>query len=219
MRKYILILVACALAATSCNLDDQFSATNVTDLVTVYSNTMLINDYNTSYTITTDETDHLWQKGDRLMILFDIHNRDYEITLKDYAKCVICVPENISGEEPVLGTDPVLIDACTISGGYVNCEITYYFKKGSNAAHLIDMVYMDDGTNLHLYISHNGNEENPSKMNKNDLDTVTVPYSFQIAGLVPSGESRRLSLTMNILNENNEVGAKTYSLLSEPVRF
>ena len=218
MRKIILTLMACALAATSCNLDDQFSATNVSDLVT-NRNSRFFSDYGQEYTVVTDNTDHLWKDGERLLIYFDIVNRDYDIVLKDYSKCTISKPTPLSGEEPDLGEDPLTIDGSTLSGGYANFQFSYYREKGSDLLQDITMEYTDDSETIHLYLILHGNGKNPATTSKDNLETVTVTYCFPLVGLAPSGESRKLTLTFKTLNENNEIVAKTHNLYSDAIRF
>ncbi len=219
-KKHFLPLVACILAASSCNLDDQFSVSNMNDLVTVYSQTLLINDYNTSYTITEDQSDHQWAVGDRLVILFDILNRDYDISLRDYVKCIVSTPTPVpEDQEPSLGEDPVMVNTCTISGGYVNMELVYYVKTGSSFPHRIAMEYQDDGYALNLFLIHEGNGENPATTDKGSLTTVVAPYSFSLDGLAPSGESRKLNLTLNTLSDSNGIEQKSYSLYEGSISF
>ena len=45
MRKYILTLIACALTAVSCGINDEYYVTNVNDLVTARDNTTLMSDF------------------------------------------------------------------------------------------------------------------------------------------------------------------------------
>ena len=142
MRKYILTLIACALAAVSCEINDEYYALNVNDLVTARDNTTMISDYGMLYTIKSDNSDHKWTVGERYLINFDIENSNYEITLKGYTKCIISTPTEM-GETPSPGEDPVTIKGSTISGGYVNLHMDYTRKKESDYAHKIFMEYKD----------------------------------------------------------------------------
>lgn len=218
MRKYILTLIACALAAVSCELKDEYYVTNVNDLVTAKENTMM-SDFGVLYTIKNDLTDRKWTVGERYMINFDIENADYEISLRQYTKCIIASPTEM-GEEPSPGEDPVTVNGSTISGGYVNLQLKYYKKKESTYPHNIFMEYKDNtasGT-LELTLIHDGNGENPVQMDSDDLEEVTSIYSFSIVGLVPKGQSRLLQMTLYEI-EGSEIKKNTHLLYNDRITF
>ena len=219
MKKYIITLIACALAAVSCEIKDEYYVSNVNDLVTVKDKTSMISDYGVQYTITKDNTDQKWSVGVRYMINFDIENTDYEITLHDYTPCVISTPTEM-GETPSAGEDPVTVMGSTISGGYVNLNFKYYQAKGSDFLHRVFMEYKDDPTagTLDLYLIHDGNGENPSKIAADDLETVECIYSFPIWDIVPKGQSRMVNLTLYELN-GIIVEKNTHRLYNETITF
>lgn len=222
MKKYIPGLLAFALAVTACNLDEEFSATNITDLVTVESNTSLVNDYGTVYHITADMSDHDWAIGDRLYALFDLLNSNYDITLKSYSKCIVIKPVPYpEGDFPVPMADPVIIDGNSISAGYVNLQLTYYKQKNSNFAHRILMYYKDkpDSQQMELYLVHQGNGENPANLEDDELETVTALFSFPLAGLAPGGSRRTVYLTYNELYNNSQVVSRSAKLYDQDIYF
>ena len=223
MRKYIFALICCVLAVSACEMKDEFRASNVTDLVTAVSDNTLINDYGVSYTITGDETDRLWKKQDRLLVVFDVLNRDYDITLKQYVKSIVQNPSPAS-EESAGGKDPVEIEASVISGGYVNAQIAYYRSKSSDFLHTISMEYEDQPkeNRFNLYLYHNGNGENPAQRDKDGLEKVTSLYSFRLSGLLPAGESRMLYITiyeLTTVSGKQEVSTRTYQLYNQFITF
>ena len=219
MRKYILALIACALTAVSCGINDEYYVTNVNDLVTARDNTTLMSDFGVLYTIKNDITDRKWSTGERYLINFDIENADYEITLKKYTKCIISQPTEM-GETPSPGEDPITVNGSTISGGYVNLNMDYYRKKESNYAHRIFMEYKDDPVsgNLELMLIHDGNGENPVQMNNDDLEKINCIYSFPIAGLAPKGHNRLVRLTLYEIVGPNVV-KNTHQLYNEYITF
>lgn len=221
MKNHILPLLLCfALATTACEFRDDFQATNVNDLVTVSANKILVNDYGQAYTIVQDETDHLWSSGDRLLIRFDVLNRNYDITLKQYQTCLVkeITPQD---EEQGEGEDPVSIAGSALSGGFVNLQISYYAQKGSNYAHNIYMEYKDnpDNNSLELFLLHDGNNENPSTMADDELEVYTKVYCFLLRGLLPEGTRRSINITMYELNALNDVVKNTYPLYEQEVIF
>ena len=219
MKKYILPLIVCALAAVSCELKDEYYVTNVSDLVTARDKTSLISDFGVLYTIKNDLTDGKWAGGERYMINFDIENADYEISLKQYTKCIISTPAQMD-DDPSPGEDPVIVNGSTISGGYVNLHLDYYKKKESTYPHKIFMEYMDNPSTgiLDLTLIHDGNGENPVQMNADDLDKITSVYSFSLVGLVPKGESRLLKLTLHEI-DGSSVKKNTHQLYNEYITF
>jgi len=221
MRKYILPLLVCALAASACGLKDDFTAQNLTDLVTVQDNHVLMNDYGVPYYVTSDLTDGKYVVNDRLLILFDVTNRNYDITLKTYLKSTILKPVPVENDEPSDFKDPVIIQASSISGGYVNLQFSYYRKKDSSYEHRIFMEYKDDTRSnfLNLFLLHDGNGENPTNFSTDQLEEVYVLYSFPIYDLIPSGESRMIDLTLYELLNDNSVSKTTHRLYDQTVNF
>lgn len=219
MKKYILPLIVCALAAVSCEFSDEYYVSNVNDLVTARDNSSFMSDYGVLYTVKNDLTDRKWTVGERYMINFDIENANYEISLKQYTRCIISTPSAVD-DTPSPGEDPVIVTGSNLSGGYVNLNLSYYVKKESTYPHRIFMEYQDNPNsgNLELILIHDGNGENPSQMGKDDLDTVNGIYSFVLTGLIPKGESRLLQLTVNEMN-GTSITKKTYQLYNEYITF
>ena len=219
MRKYILTLIACALAAVSCEIKDEFYVSNVNDLVTARDNSTMLSDYGVLYTVKNDLTDKKWTAGERYLINIDIENANYEISLKQYTKCVISAPTEM-GETPSPGEDPITVNGSTISGGYVNLHMDYTRKKESTYTHRIFMEYKDDPASdvLELVLIHDGNGENSIQMDKDDLETVTCVYCFPLAGLVPKGENRLIKLTLYEIVGPNVV-RNTHQLYNEYITF
>lgn len=221
MRNTILALLCCSFLLGACNVADDFKASNITDMVTVVDQVTLMNDYGAVYTITENMIKGSLNKGDRLLIYFDVLNSNYDIVLKSYTVSVIVVPQPAS-EEPAPDMDPVTITGSSISGGYVNVQFTYYRNKRADTQHTFTVEYKEENNQLHLTLIHDGNGENPSLMDARDLEEVSALYSFKMFGLVPSGESRYIFLTLDELKEEGGqqvVRKHTYQLYDQPLSF
>ncbi|MBR1569897.1 MAG: hypothetical protein IJ651_04120 [Bacteroidales bacterium] len=205
MKKYILPLLACLLAASACELKDEYYVKNIQDIVTAVSKTELQNDYGTVYTVTVDNTDGAWKKDVRYLISFDITNRQYDIDLNAYKECNLVTPSPLAGELP-LG-DPVAIESQTISGGYFNVFFSYYKKKDSSYPHRFSMHFVDDSEKgiLELYLTHDGNGENPAFLDKEELELTSDLYCFHLAGLLPEGTYRTLWLYIDEVDQEEGV--------------
>ena len=224
MKKTVLALMAAAALASSCAFtEDVFMMTNVNQFVTVGGNSLL-DDYGTVFTVTEDYTDGAWKtEGQRLYILFDILNRDYEISLTAYAPAVI-QNMNMLSDVPLDTADPVVISDSSVSpNAYLNLVLEYYALKDGAAEHSFELGYIDDGNTLALYLTHEGAGENPAAMDSDLLVSDSVFLSFPISGIVPSGESRTITLRADVLTKdadgNYSVTRKTGTLYSTDVQF
>ena len=218
MRKFVLPLLFCLVAAVSCELEDSFYIENAQDIVIAKENNYMVNDYNIAYSITQDQSDAKWSVGQRLFITFDVQNQNYDIILKDYEVVQICQPTEKTGELEM--RDPVKVVAHSVSAGYINLCIDYTRLPGSDFLHVISMQYTDNPTSgrLDFYLLHDGNGENKLKMPDAELETVRKFYSFPIANLVEKGKSRQLYITIQEI-VGSEVKEANYSLYDAPILF
>ena len=203
--KKILAILSIVLCAVSCNKPmGSYSATNVADFLT-YKDGTLFNDFGTVFTVESDLTDTKWNgNGNRFYAIFDILDIDYNITLKNYLVGNISDVSGSVQEDSVPTGDPVELAHCTISGGYLNVIYNYYYKEGTDCAHDSKLYYNDDGTDLTLYLVHEGNDENPMKMAAADLKWDSALYCFNIYDLVPSGEYRNVIFDADILYKDTD---------------
>ncbi len=219
-----LALATCMTAAlTACELKESYHVQNAQDLVSASSATEFLSDYGVLYTVTSDLSDRKWSVGNRYLIVFDIENSSYEITLKSYAEAVVSIPQEADWEERTPG-DPVMVDGHTASGGYLNLQISFYRLKGGNYPHSFSMQYKDNVQNgaLTLYLHHDGNGENPLNIDEDSLEKATILYSFKLAGLLPEGTSRTLYLVLDELEENatgDVLKENTYNLYDQQITF
>ncbi len=196
MKKYLLPLVAC-LAAWSCNLKGTYYIENADDFVTT-RDSKLVNDYGATYTVTEDSSGKKWkEEGMRSYIVFDITDRDYNITLKSVTPAIISEPvqNELANEDP---HDPISPVKAFVSGGYLNMVINYYVQKGSDFLHTVSLLYQKpEGGVMNLYLLHDGNNENPAYIDEDKLETVSKTYCFPLKELV-NNTSGLSSLTLTI---------------------
>ena len=228
MKKYLIALICLVCTVSGCQFKDVFYVTNANDLVTVTEGA-LVNDLGYIYTIQTDATDKGWnQEGSRLYIVFDIVDRQWNITLHEYTPVTIApvkigFPTDEEGN-PLTG-DPVDVVNNGISGGYLNLVLKYYRKPGSEAPHTMQLYYNDKpaDSQLELRLFHEGNGENPVQMSASDLVQDTAVYSFPLEGMVPKGSYRTLIITLDYLNTKTdgqqEIAQGTYALSTSPIYF
>ena len=206
MKKSFILILAAALAFTSCNLDDTvYTLTNVNTYLN-YNNGVLYNDAGLVFNVTTDNTDGNWKsEGNRFFGTFDVLNAKYDIYMKSYMNAIIQSPEKMPeeiGEEGLHG-DPVSILDCTLSGIYLNLIIGFYAKEGTECPHDMHLYWEDDLNVLSRVLIHDGNGENAVQMDESELKTLTRVYCFPINDLVPSGQQRTVSLTVDSLGKED----------------
>ena len=208
MKKFIIAAVAAVLCAWACDMGEPvYSITNVSSYLT-YNEGELFNDYGVRFTVTTDQTDGKWKvDGTRMYSTFDVLNINYDIMLKAYYVAVIDAPvEGAPSEDATF--DPVTIYDCSVSGGYLNLIIGYHAVDGTECPHQMKLYYIDKSNSLEFRLTHEGDGENPIEMDESSLKTVSRFCCFPIYDIVPSGESRYITLTIDTLQKDSE-GAYT----------
>lgn len=204
MKKLIPILLAFLPLAVSCKLDDTYTQTNVQEMVTVKEG-VLLNDNGYVFNVTEDAlgADKWKIEGNRYLALFDILNRALDIRLKEVVKVSIVSPAEYDETEEY-PADPLSPEIASVSGGYLNLGLGYYKAKGSNAAHPIRFYEEVKGTVHYIHITHEGNGEDPTRMDEKDLETAIAVFSLPLD--LKSGE--RVSLVMNVI-VTDSTGKKT----------
>ena len=204
MKKLIPILLAFLPLAVSCKLDDTYTQTNVQEMVTVKEG-VLLNDNGYVFNVTEDAlgADKWKIEGNRYLALFDILNRALDIRLKEVVKVSIVSPAEYDEAEEY-PADPLSPEMAGVSGGYLNLGLGYYKAKGSNAAHPIRFYEEVKGTVHYIHITHEGNGEDPTRMDEKDLETAIAVFSLPLD--LKRGE--RVSLVMNVI-VTDSTGKKT----------
>ena len=184
MKKFIPLLIASLFACWSCNLEDTYTETNVKDMVTVKDGQM-INDYGNLYNVVDDAVGaSKWKaEGARYLIIFDILNRNLDISLKSVLPSLICDELPLLDETTELSKDPVELLIQGFSGGYYNVGFTITSAKNSEYEHYIDFYYTVDGNELTLYVEHFGNGEDITHMSSDDLVAEDRMFSIQLEDL------------------------------------
>lgn len=205
------LLTLCAFAAgllmmaVSCNLKDVFTINNLDDIVTVEGE-YLISDLGTCYHVTEDLTESKdWQKdGNRLYVLVDVMNRDLDITLKQAHPIEIREPEPLAFSEDTT-MDPVVVGLQNISGNYINLVLQIYKEKGTECPHHITFQYRKSpgGDGVELFVFHDGNNENPTRIAEEDLKTEVRFYSIPLESLT-SSRSAQITIVMDTLAKDSE---------------
>lgn len=207
MKKYLLPLMLACLAAGSCNLNGTYYIENADDFVTT-RDSKLVNDYGATYTVTEDSSSKKWkEEGLRSYIVFDIKDRDYNITLKSVTPATISEPvlKDLPNDDP---HDPISPVKAFVSGGYLNMVFNYYIEKGSDFLHTISLLYEKPESGImKLYLMHDGNNENPAYMDEDKLETVSKTYSFPLKELVKNTSGvTSLALTIDSLIAKSDEG-------------
>ena len=202
MKKYILILMTGLLAAVSCSLEDVYQRTNVDDILMYYEG-KLCNDYGTVYTVTGNEAAGNWkQEGKRFYTVFDILNRNFDITIKELHEFENITSTPTEEEKPELG-DPVQLIVGTVSGGFVNILFRTYSDKKSDYEQKVSFLHKFNGSELQLFMVFDGNHENPAEKDVENLESkehyVCIPIfhhdvkitslSFKVNELKQTGAS------------------------------
>ena len=181
MKKHlILLLSALLLPLWGCIQEGTYTASNVEGIVTVRG-TDLITDAGVQYSITEDATGETdWKvDGTRCFVIFDIINASLDIRLK-YAEPLQIIELLPLDEEETYPEDPVYLEFNQLSGNHIDMGITIYKAKDSNYAHRLLFRYKEDTERkmLHLYLYHDGNDENPSIMSDKSLENETLFYTL-----------------------------------------
>ena len=199
MKKLIPILLAFLPLAVSCKLDDTYTQTNVQEMVTVKEG-VLLNDNGYVFNVTEDAlgADKWKIEGNRYLALFDILNRDLDIRLKEVVKVSIVSPAEYDEAEEY-PADPLSPEIASVSGGYLNLGLGYYKAKGSNAAHPIRFYEEVKGTVHYIHITHEGNGEDPTRMDEKDLETAIAVFSLPLK----MSSNDRITLVMNVITKDS----------------
>jgi hypothetical protein len=207
MKKLLIPILCGLLAVASCNMSGSFQAQNMTDIVTV-DHGLLVNDNGVAYTLveTVGKDIPTLQEGLRYYVLFDILNQELDICLTNAMAVKIVNPTPVPEDlDEITAHDPVFFQFNTVGPRYWDMGILTYKAIGSNYAHNISVYYKveDNGQNLHLYVFHDGNDENPVKMSSNDLASEATVISIPLSAFK---DVDIYTLTCDVLTNNTATG-------------
>lgn len=199
MKKLLIPLIFSLVAAWSCNVGTTYSATNVQDIVTIVEH-QLVSDSGVLYTVTAAPKDmQELQEGHRYYLLFDILNQNFEIEIKSVIDVDIITPEPETGA-PVSAHDPVVIQFNYIGNKYIDLAFSYYYNPAGNYAHRTFVQSDYENKKLKLTLYHDGNDENPTKMDEEILKQKTCIVSIPLG----DKELESVSLTLNLLGKDEK---------------
>lgn len=199
MKKLLLLLALFPAFLLSCIKEDTYYAENYPDIITVYQG-KFINDSGASFTVKENSTNVTsFAEGSRNYILCDILDRDLNIRLKEINPMVLLEVSPFDPEEEVPG-DPVAFTTNRLTPYRLDLLFDIYKAKGTTYNHRILCRYENGNDNvLKLFLYHDGNDENPSKMSADQLETEHCFYTIDLTQL-PS--SSNLTLTYFRLTQN-----------------
>lgn len=213
MKKLLIPLLCCLVAAWACNMEGSYSAQNVQDIVTVAKG-QLVNDNGVRYTISDVYKDApALEEGKRYYIVFDILNINYDISVRSVTPIQVIVPVPASDQEEITAHDPIDVVFNWVGTSYLDLGYTYYYNEQSNCAH--DLLVRYNLTNgdsvLNLFLYHDGNDENPAAMAEKDLKTGTRIISIPVSQWNLSGVNLTMDVLINDGTGKYTVERQTYS--------
>lgn len=202
MKKLLIPLLLCL--AVSCHMEGTYYAENMQDIITVAEENQLVSDNGIIYTLQTGTSIPNWMEGERYYIVFDILNRDLEIRLKS-AHLMHIMEAAPAPEEPVAAHDPVQFAFNQVGSKYMDLILAYSKADGSNYAHNFSVYYTVNNADgqLNLFLYHDGNDENLSKMESKDLKQDNYLLSIPINRWTNLTE---ITLTCDVLVQDTATG-------------
>ncbi|MBO7396692.1 MAG: hypothetical protein J6Y31_03140 [Bacteroidales bacterium] len=206
MKHYLAAALAAVLTClTGCSTEDAFQILGMEDLITVRGNTF-VNDANTVFTIQEDKTDGNWEDGARYLVLLDVLDKDLHVRVLARAKCNILAAAPDQAQYSF--TDPVVIPNQSVSGGYLNLQLNWYYTQANKDAHKFYAVWKTLETKeIVITLYHEGLGENPVEMDQENLKKASAIYCIPLEGIVsPDGPRQKLSLVYHALAQDKETG-------------
>lgn len=205
MKKLFIPLICSLIAAWSCNMEGTYYAENMQDIVTILEH-KLVNESGVVYNVTEKGNSLLeMEEGERYFIVFDILNRNLDIRLTNVLPVSIKSAAPVPTEE-ITAHDPVSLLFSSIGPKYMDLGFNYQCAKNSNYAHTLTFYYTlnNADSQLNLFLYHDGNDENLSKMSAKDLETRTSIISIPISQWQ---NVKEVTLTCDILAQDASTGA------------
>ena len=179
MKRNVIIIIAAALLACSCTPKSSYYVEDYESFVELGDNGFLMTDDGSPLNVINNMGVSI-SKGERKFFICDILNESstvvggYDVEAKSMTDCPIIQPVKKSEvPEDVLGTKPVFVNMCWISGGYINFQLYYEYKekKEDHSFQLvIDDINMREGlVDLELRHSDNGDWGIPEEMALNNI--------------------------------------------------
>ena len=215
MKKLLIPILCCLLAVTSCQMINSYQAQNMRDIVTMDQG-RLVNDNGVVFNIVEvgEDVPEL-EEGYRYYVLFDILNQNLDIFVKDAVRTKIInaqpVPDNL---DEIEADDPIEVSFYNLGAHYWDIGLYYYDQDRSDFYHTFPVYYglEDGGQKLHLYVFHEGDDENPAKMSMDELVTRFIVISVPIAEFK---DIDLYALTCDVLTQNTPTGE--YEVVSHTI--
>ena len=168
--KVITLIISAAAALASCAKDDTIRYNNLT--MGNIENGVFTSDQGNIFTVVENNSKGKLEDMKRAIVLCDVlkkvdgKSNEYEIRLNDMAEVFVKAP--ITAAEAATDPDktvedPICIDQCWISGGYLNLYIMYNQKSGSTQKHMINLVLDESASSTGKYelsLRHNSFGDN-----------------------------------------------------------
>lgn len=195
--RYAAAICMVLVLALSCSKEsrDFPLAVNVTATGSVSGDTFT-DDKGISYRIARTDAGVKVADMERALAVFDVlgktGEKEYSMALH-YLYQPLCKEYTALSEatEEMLGTDPILVQAGWISGGYVNLDFTFSYPKDSQSSHLIALILDDTQPmdTLRFTLRHNGYGEGfASEGDRSSFLEGTGFACFDVSALVPDDD-------------------------------
>lgn len=199
--QLIIIAMAAALAAVSCQKDDTLRYNNVT-MGNVIAGTF-VSDQGNTFNVVEQTCQGKLDTMKRAILACDVLKAtegatdEYDVRLTKVTSVLEKNPLHLSGitDEDAQVKDPIHIEHIWHSGGYMNLQVIIPIPGDSSSKHLINLVYDDTASNGKSYIfelRHNGFGEVWTE-NSTDYVLASGYVSFPIGKLI-SGDSADITL-------------------------
>ena len=234
ISKIIITIAAgiTALAAASCSKDDTIRYNNATMGNMV--NGQFISDQGNLFNVVDQTCAGKLDTMKRAFVICDILNNtegkenEFDVRLNYLAtvltKNAILSSEIIEGNEPA--NDPILLNSCWVSGGYINIYLAVPVVSDSKVKHTINFIYDDTDQTEGAYtflIRHDGTGEVFNDSNESKITFAYAYASVPVASIIKEDNARVIIKWLNykvagnavILSESEEFKSETlYSLNS-----
>lgn len=213
MKKFLLPIFCAMMALTSCLKESTFTVNNYTDYVTCYQGSLVTDNGSVLNVVENQSGNETWRtEGSRFYILCDILNRQLDIRLKDIYTVRIMEPFAFSQMEKEYD-DPVEVLESSLSGGYLNLGVKYYYNPSSNYARHFESYWEEDGNSARLYFFLDGNHESPEYMDAEQLKQKEEVFSISLKQIIDAPrEFSSLVVILYELDDKNIAVKKTYTL-------
>ena len=165
--KKIFILSLIALAALSCKKDETLRYNNIT--MGNIEGEVIISDQGNTFNIAESLYQVELANYERALISCDVLSetgeKTYDIRLNSIIRVLdkeVKTMDDSTEEEDLNIDDPIMINEVWYSGGYLNIDIEFFFKAGSETPHFINLIHETSEEGKHIFtLRHNALGELP----------------------------------------------------------